>query len=141
MARIAEELLADLEKETVDFIPNYDESLEEPALLPARLPLLLLNGASGIAVGVATNIPPHNLREVLTGVIALIRNPQMTLDDLIALIPGPDFPTAGIINGREGIIQAYRTGRGIIRIRALAVIENRRRRTERVSSLRNCPIK
>lgn len=123
MTRLAEELLADLEKDTVDFIPNYDESLEEPALLPARLPLLLLNGASGIAVGVAANIPPHNLKEVIDGVIALIRNPEMSVDELIALIPGPDFPTAGFITGREGIIQAYHTGRGIIRLRARTVIE------------------
>ncbi|HOJ50994.1 MAG TPA: DNA gyrase subunit A [Syntrophales bacterium] len=123
MARLAEELLADLEKDTVDFVPNYDESLTEPALLPARLPLLLLNGASGIAVGVATNIPPHNLREIISGVIALIRSPEISIEELMAFIPGPDFPTAGFINGREGIIQAYQTGRGIIRLRARATIE------------------
>lgn len=123
MARLAEELLADLEKDTVNFVPNYDESMVEPSLLPARLPLLLLNGASGIAVGVATNIPPHNLREVIDGVIALIRNPDLSIEELASFIPGPDFPTAGFINGREGIMQAYQTGRGIIRLRARAVIE------------------
>lgn len=128
MARLAEELLADLEKDTVDFVPNYDESLTEPALLPARLPLLLLNGASGIAVGVATNIPPHNLREVISAVIALIRNPELSVEELLTYIPGPDFPTAGFINGREGILQAYQTGRGIIRLRARAKIEKNARK-------------
>jgi DNA gyrase subunit A len=123
MARISEELLGDLEKNTVDFVPNYDESLEEPTVLPAKMPLLLLNGSSGIAVGVATNIPPHNLREVVDGTIALIENPDIAVDGLIQIIQGPDFPTAGFINGREGILSAYRTGRGIIRVRARALIE------------------
>ncbi|MCX7981881.1 MAG: DNA gyrase subunit A [Syntrophales bacterium] len=123
MARLAEELLADLDKDTVNFVPNYDESLTEPSLLPARLPLLLLNGASGIAVGVATNIPPHNIREVIDGVIALIRNPEISVEELMSFIPGPDFPTAAFINGREGIWQAYQTGRGIIRVRARTIIE------------------
>ena len=127
MARISEELLADLEKNTVNFIPNYDESMEEPSVLPAKIPLLLLNGTSGIAVGVATNIPPHNLREVIDGTIALIREPEISIDDLIRYIPGPDFPTAGFINGREGILSAYRTGRGIIRMRARALIEKNAR--------------
>jgi DNA gyrase subunit A len=127
MARLAEELLADLEKDTVDFMPNYDESLEEPTVLPAKIPNLLLNGTAGIAVGVATNIPPHNLREVVDGTIALIRNPEITVDGLIHYIQGPDFPTAGFINGREGILSAYRTGRGIIRIRARALIEKNAR--------------
>ena len=127
MARISEEILADLEKNTVDFVPNYDESLEEPTVLPAKIPLLLLNGTAGIAVGVATNIPPHNLREVIDGTIALIRNPDITVDGLIHYIPGPDFPTAGFINGREGILSAYRTGRGIIRVRARAMIEKNAR--------------
>ncbi|MBU2054131.1 MAG: DNA gyrase subunit A, partial [Proteobacteria bacterium] len=113
MARISEELLGDLEKNTVDFVPNYDESLEEPTVLPAKMPLLLLNGTAGIAVGVATNIPPHNLREVIDGTIALIRDPEISVDGLIHYIQGPDFPTAGFINGREGILSAYRTGRGI----------------------------
>ncbi len=120
MARISEEMLADLEKNTVDFMPNYDESLEEPTVLPAKIPLLLLNGSAGIAVGVATNIPPHNLSEVIDGTIALIRDPEVSVDGLIHYIKGPDFPTAGFINGREGILSAYRTGRGIIRMRARA---------------------
>ena len=127
MARIAEEMLADLEKETVDFIPNYDESLQEPTVLPARLPILLLNGSSGIAVGMATNVPPHNLREIISGTIAMIENPQITIDELMGHIQGPDFPTAGFINGKEGIVSAYRTGRGIIRIRARALIERNAR--------------
>jgi DNA gyrase subunit A len=127
MARIAEEILADLEKETVDFIPNYDESLQEPTVLPARLPILLLNGSSGIAVGMATNVPPHNLREIISGTIAMIENPQITIDELMGHIQGPDFPTAGFINGKEGIVSAYRTGRGIIRIRARALIERNAR--------------
>ncbi len=127
MARIAEELLEDLDKETVDFSPNYDNSLEEPNILPAKIPLLLLNGGSGIAVGVASNIPPHNLREVLDGTVALIRNPEITVEELMRHIHGPDFPTAGYINGREGILAAYRTGRGIIRTRARSLIERNSR--------------
>jgi DNA gyrase subunit A len=127
MARISEELLADLEKNTVNFVPNYDESLEEPTVLPARIPLLLLNGSSGIAVGVATNIPPHNVAEVIDGTIAMIHDPEITTDELMRYIHGPDFPTAGFINGREGIISAYRTGRGIIRLRARAMIEKNAR--------------
>jgi DNA gyrase subunit A len=127
MARITEELLGDLDKNTVDFVPNYDSSLEEPTVLPAKLPLLLLNGSSGIAVGVATNIPPHNLREVVEGTIALIRNPEIKIEELMKYIKGPDFPTAGFINGREGIISAYTTGRGSIRIRAKASIERNAR--------------
>ena len=132
MARIAEELLADLEKDTVDFVPNYDESLEEPTVLPSKIPTLLLNGSAGIAVGVATNIPPHNLREVINGTIAVIRNPELSIDELMTYIPGPDFPGAGFINGREGILSAYRTGRGILRIRARALIE-RNARSDRES--------
>jgi DNA gyrase subunit A len=132
MARIAEELLTDLDKDTVDFVPNYDESLEEPTVLPSRIPTILLNGSSGIAVGVATNIPPHNLREVVNGTVALIRDPQITIDSLMSFIPGPDFPGAGFINGREGIVSAYHTGRGIIRLRARALIE-RNARSDRES--------
>jgi DNA gyrase subunit A len=127
MARIAEELLADLEKDTVDFVPNYDETMEEPNVLPARLPVLLLNGSSGIAVGVATNIPPHNLCELVDGVVALIKDPDISIDGLMQHIHGPDFPTAGFINGREGILSAYRTGRGIIRLRARAIVERNAR--------------
>ena len=112
MARIAHELLADLDKETVDFIPNYDESEHEPSVLPARIPNLLINGSAGIAVGLATNVPPHNLNEVIDGCLALIDNQDIDIPALMKLIPGPDFPTAGIINGARGIHEAYHTGRG-----------------------------
>ena len=132
MARIAEEIMADLDKETVEFIPNYDESMEEPSVLAARVPLLLLNGSSGIAVGMATNIPPHNLGEVIDGTIMLINNPEAGIEDLMRHVHGPDFPTAGFINGRQGINDAYKTGRGIIRMRARALIE-RKARNERES--------
>ncbi|UZR29414.1 DNA gyrase subunit A [Methylococcus mesophilus] len=118
MARIAHDLLADLEKETVDFVPNYDDSESEPSVLPTRIPNLLVNGSAGIAVGMATNIPPHNLREVIDACLALIENPEATVQDLMAYIPGPDFPTAGIINGAAGIREAYLTGRGRIYLRA-----------------------
>jgi DNA gyrase subunit A len=127
LSRIADEVLADLEKDTVDYVPNYDESLTEPTLLATRIPLLLLNGSSGIAVGMATNIPPHNLTEIINGTIALIQNPKMIVEELMKHIPGPDFPTAGFINGREGILSAYKTGRGIIRVRARALIEKNAR--------------
>jgi DNA gyrase subunit A len=127
LARIAEEVLADLEKDTVDYVPNYDETLKEPSLLASRIPLLLLNGSSGIAVGMATNIPPHNLNEIINGTIACIKNPEITVEKLMRHIPGPDFPTAGFINGREGILSAYKTGRGIIRMRARALIEKNAR--------------
>jgi len=127
LARIADEVLADLEKNTVDYVPNYDESLQEPTLLASRIPLLLLNGSSGIAVGMATNIPPHNLNEIINGTIACIKNPDITIEKLMRHIPGPDFPSAGFINGREGIISAYKTGRGIIRMRARALIEKNAR--------------
>ncbi len=114
MARLAGELLADIEKETVDFVPNYDGSLMEPSILPARLPNLLVNGASGIAVGMATNIPPHNLREVIDAVIALINNSEISPEELCEIIPGPDFPTGGFILGRAGIREAYLSGKGMI---------------------------
>ena len=120
MSRIAHELMADLDKETVDFIENYDGSESEPAVFPTRLPNLLINGSSGIAVGMATNIPPHNLTEVINGCLALVDNPDMDISDLMEYIPGPDFPTAGIINGSAGINQAYHTGKGSIRIRGVA---------------------
>ena len=123
MTKIAHALLEDLEKETVDFVPNYDETEQIPHVLPTRIPNLLVNGSSGIAVGMATNIPPHNLTEVVKGCLAMIENPEITVDELMEYIPGPDFPTAGIINGRAGIIQAYRTGRGRIYVRAKARIE------------------
>ncbi len=123
MAKITHALLADLEKETVTFVPNYDGNEQEPLVLPTRVPNLLVNGSTGIAVGMATNMPPHNLTEVINACIALIDNPELSFEELIALIPGPDFPTAGIINGRAGIIEAYRTGRGRLRIRAKLHVE------------------
>jgi DNA gyrase subunit A len=118
MQKISHELLADLDKETVEFVDNYDGTLQMPEVLPARLPNLLINGSSGIAVGMATNIPPHNLTEVINGCLALIDNPELSVDELMEFIPGPDFPTMGIINGRGGIVQAYRTGRGRIQMRS-----------------------
>ncbi|MBN8482237.1 MAG: DNA gyrase subunit A [Xanthomonadales bacterium] len=121
--RLSSELLADIDKETVDFQPNYDEKELEPTVLPARIPNLLVNGSAGIAVGMATNVPPHNLGEVLGACIALIDDPALGFDDLLRLVPGPDFPTAGIINGAAGIVEAYRTGRGRILVRAKADIE------------------
>ena len=123
MAKIAEEMLEDIEKETVDFVPNYDESLKEPSVLPAKVPNLLINGATGIAVGMATNIPPHNLGEVVDGLVQMIDNPDISLDELIKTIPGPDFPTGALIMGREGIRSAYATGRGSVRMRACARVE------------------
>ncbi len=124
MAKISHELLADLDKETVDFVPNYDGTEQIPAVLPTKVPNLLVNGSSGIAVGMATNIPPHNLREVIRACLAYIDNEQITIDELMEYIPGPDFPTAGIINGRAGIVQAYKTGRGRIYVRARATVES-----------------
>jgi len=118
LAKIAHEMLADIDKDTVDFVPNYDENEQEPIVLPTRIPNLLVNGSSGIAVGMATNIPPHNLTEVVDGLIMLIENPDATVDDLMKVIPGPDFPTRGFIYGRTGIRDAYTTGRGIITLRA-----------------------
>ncbi len=123
MSRFAHALLADLEKETVDFAPNYDETEQMPVVMPTRVPNLLVNGSSGIAVGMATNIPPHNLNEVIDACIALIDKPTITLEELIRYIPGPDFPTAGIISGAAGIVEAYRTGRGRIYVRARTSIE------------------
>ncbi len=123
LARITNEVLDDINKETVDFQPNYDESLSEPKALPTRIPLLLVNGSEGIAVGMATKIPPHNLTEILEATIELIKNPGITVDELIKIVPGPDFPTAGFIYGREEIHRAYREGRGIIQMRARAVVD------------------
>ncbi len=125
MTRLAAELLLDLDKETVDFIPNYDGSMQEPLVLPARAPNLLINGSSGIAVGMATNIPPHNLAEVCNALLAFIKNPQISLAELMAIMPGPDFPTAGFIYGSDGIAEAYRTGKGLIRLRARTFLEQR----------------
>jgi DNA gyrase subunit A len=125
LAPIATEMLADIDKDTVDFAPNFDDRLEEPRVLPARIPNLLVNGSSGIAVGMATNIPPHNLREVADACIHLIENPDATVDDLHAFVKGPDFPTGGLIYGRDGIREAYETGRGRVLMRARAEIEER----------------
>lgn len=133
MAKITAEMLVDIEKDTVDFIPNYDDKNEEPTALPARIPNLLINGSAGIAVGMATNIPPHNLAEVIDGVIMLIDKPESEVQEIMTVIKGPDFPTGGKIMGREGIWNAYRTGRGTIRVRAQTVIE-------KTNSGKNCII-
>ena len=126
LAKIAHEMLADIDKDTVDFVPNYDENEQEPVVLPTRIPNLLVNGSSGIAVGMATNIPPHNLSEIVDGLVMLIDNPDTTVDALMKVIPGPDFPTRGYIYGRAGIREAYSTGRGIITLRAKAHVEKLR---------------
>ncbi len=132
MERIAGEMLEDIEKETVEFRPTYDESMEEPLVLPTKIPCLLMNGSSGIAVGMATNIPPHNLGELVDGLVALINDPDLTVEDLMGFIPGPDFPTSGIIYGKAGIRDAYRTGKGILHVRGRCLIE-RHARTDRES--------
>jgi len=132
LAAIAEELLADIDKETVDFIPNFDETTEEPVVLPSRVPNLIINGSSGIAVGMATNIPPHNLGEIIDGLVMLLENPEAGIKDLMTVIAGPDFPTGGIIHGTEGIIQAYNEGRGLIKVRAKARIEREQRGDENI---------
>ena len=133
MKKLAHEMLADLEKETVEFVPNYDETLEEPVVFPTKFPALLVNGSSGIAVGMTTNIPPHNLSEVVDGIIALLENPDLDVVQLMEYIPGPDFPTYGFISGRQGIVDAYTTGRGVIRMRArLEVEENKKTKQETI---------
>jgi DNA gyrase subunit A len=129
MQRLASELMEDIDKETVDFGPNYDDTLVEPLVLPARFPNLLVNGSSGIAVGMATNIPPHNLAEVIDGCILLIQKPGTTVDELMKIIPAPDFPTGGFIYGMAGVRNAYRTGKGLIQVRARAVIERAKKKT------------
>src|SRR3954468_8884131 len=123
LAKISNDVLADIEKETVDFVPNYDDSLREPGVLPTRIPTLLVNGSEGIAVGMATKIPPHNLSEILDATIAVIKDPGISVEKLIKIVPGPDFPTAGFIYGREEIYRAYREGRGVIQVRAKAAID------------------
>ncbi|MGH9916056.1 MAG: DNA gyrase subunit A, partial [Pyrinomonadaceae bacterium] len=123
MQRITDQVLADIEKETVEYAPNYDESLSEPTVLPTRVPNLLVNGSDGIAVGMATKIPPHNLTEIIDATIAIIRNPVISHNELLKIVPGPDFPTGGFIYGRQGIIDAHKTGRGIIQMRARAGID------------------
>ncbi|HSN69479.1 MAG TPA: DNA gyrase subunit A, partial [Thermoanaerobaculia bacterium] len=132
LTRLAEELLRDdIDKETVDWVPNYDGSLVEPSVLPAKFPNLLVNGSSGIAVGMATNVPPHNLGEVVDACLMMIENPDVTTLELMRAVPGPDFPTAGFIHGLDGIRQAYETGRGIIQMRARAEIEENKRHPDR----------
>ncbi len=123
LAKITEDVLVDLEKDTVDFVPNFDQTREEPVVLPSRIPNLLINGANGIAVGMATNIPPHNLTEIVDAAITLVNNPATTLPEILKIVKGPDFPTAGIIHGKAGIFEAYRTGRGRFMMRAKAAIE------------------
>ena len=123
MSPLAEEMLRDIDKNTVDFVPNYDNTREEPLVLPSAFPNFLVNGAQGIAVGMATNVPPHNLTEVIDGLVHLIENPQATVKDLIGFIKGPDFPTGGYILGREGIVEAYTTGRGSVRMQAKATVD------------------
>ncbi|MCR4432445.1 MAG: DNA gyrase subunit A [Caldiserica bacterium] len=123
LSRLAMEMLADIDKNTVDFVPNFDGSLEEPTVLPSRLPNILVNGSSGIAVGMATNIPPHNLKEVVDALVFLVDNPEATVEQIMQIIPGPDFPTGGVIMGREGIIQAYTTGKGAVILRGVVNLE------------------
>ncbi|MDH3531064.1 MAG: DNA gyrase subunit A, partial [Acidobacteriota bacterium] len=123
MQRLTNAILADIEKETVDFQPNYDESLSEPIVLPTRVPNLLVNGSEGIAVGMATKIPPHNLNEIVDATVALLKDPALPLDELVKIVPGPDFPTGGFIYGKDEIASAYKTGRGILKLRAKANID------------------
>ncbi|KPK27302.1 MAG: DNA gyrase subunit A, partial [Nitrospira bacterium SG8_3] len=132
MTRLAQDFLSDIEKETVDFNTNYDDSLSEPSILPTTIPNLLINGSSGIAVGMATNIPPHNISEVCDAIIRVIDQPDVGLEELIGLVPAPDFPTAGFILGRKGVYEAYKTGKGIIKIRARAFVEKVGKRRERI---------
>ena len=132
MSKLSLNMLTDIEKDTVDFMPNFDETRKEPVVLPSRIPHLLVNGSNGIAVGMATNIPPHNLGEVINGIIALIDNPDITIDELMEHIPGPDFPTGGLIMGMSGIRAAYHTGRGKLRIRARAEIQDWKENRQRI---------
>ncbi len=137
MSRISLEMLADIDKNTVDFVPNYSEEVKEPTVLPARVPNLLINGSSGIAVGMATNIPPHNLSEVINGIVKMIDNyteqkRETSIEELMEVIQGPDFPTGGIIMGRSGIRSAYRTGRGKIKVRAISEVEPMQNGRERI---------
>lgn len=127
MTALAEEMLADIQKETVDFSPNYDDSLKEPTVLPTLIPNLLVNGTAGIAVGMATNIPPHNLGEVIDGLVAMVEDPTITIPQLMKYIPGPDFPTGGFIHGKEPIVQAYTEGKGVIQMRGKAFTETVKR--------------
>ena len=127
MTRLTLEMLRDINKNTIDYRPNFDETLEEPVVLPSRFPNLLVNGSSGIAVGMATNIPPHNLKEVVDGIVMLIENPDADIEELMKVVKGPDFPTGAMIMGRDGIKSAFKTGRGKVRLRAVAEIEEMNR--------------
>jgi DNA gyrase subunit A len=127
MSKIAEELLSDIDKDTVDFVANFDETVEEPAVLPSRVPNMLVNGASGIAVGMATNIPPHNLGEIIDGLVMLLEKPSTNAEELMEVIKGPDFPTGGIIHGRQGIVDGYKNGRGLVKVRAKTYVEHTQR--------------
>jgi DNA gyrase subunit A len=132
LAAIAEEFLSDIDKNTVDFIPNFDETTEEPVVLPSRVPNLIVNGSSGIAVGMATNIPPHNLGEIVDGLVLLLEDPEVSIEELLAVIKGPDFPTGGTIHGFDGIVQAYNEGKGLIKVRAKARIEREHKGGENI---------
>ena len=134
LAKLSEEMLQDIDKKTVKFVPNFDGSLKEPLFLPCKLPNLLLNGSSGIAVGMATNIPPHNLNEIADGIISVIDNSSITIDELMKIVKGPDFPTAGIIVGKSGIKNAYATGKGRIVVKAKASIEEGKKRNRIIVS-------
>src|SRR6185503_15227460 len=127
MTKLAGELLADIDKETVDWQPNYDDKELEPTVLPTKVPNLLINGGTGIAVGMATNIPPHNLGEVIDATLALIADPKLTDDELVKIVPGPDFPTGGVIQGRIGALSAFKTGRGAVVVRGVATTEEIRK--------------
>lgn len=141
MSRLAHELLADLEKDTVDWVDNYDGTERIPAVLPTKVPNLLINGSSGIAVGMATNIPPHNMREVIDGCLALIDDYTLSVDDLMEYIPGPDFPTGAIINGRAGILSAYRTGRGVFMCAPATLLSTTTKPVVTTSSSPSCLIR
>jgi len=132
LTKLAEAMLGDIDKDTVDFVPNFDETTVEPSVLPTRVPNLLINGSAGIAVGMATNIPPHNLTEVLDAICAQIDNPAITIEELMEYVPGPDFPTGALICGREGIRSAYQTGRGVIQLRARALVKKQKGGRDRI---------
>ncbi|MDY7038770.1 MAG: DNA gyrase subunit A, partial [Thermodesulfobacteriota bacterium] len=132
MTRLAQDFLSDIDKETVDFSPNYDDTLLEPVILPTNIPNLLINGSSGIAVGMATNIPPHNLKEVCDAIMMIIDTPEINVEELMEVVKGPDFPTAGFILGKRGFFEAYKTGRGIIKVRARAFVEKVGKSRERI---------
>lgn len=126
MTKASEEILRDIDKDTIDFVPNYDDTLKEPDILPSRLPNLLVNGANGIAVGMATSIPPHRMDEIIDALVHVLENPNAGLDEILEFVKGPDFPTGGIIYGKAGIIEAYKTGRGRVKVRAKVHVEKQK---------------